>query len=134
MKIDHLVEKYLEGKISEDIYRRKLLEYEEARAVVSTILSDVDNRIEDRIAELDNDLDFAQKAYSEFEKADENRRRAIILRFGSNFMLSDRKLEVVLRKPLEKIEVLAPIIQEAIEEFEPVKSIDDSASFETHFA
>lgn len=82
--------------------------------------------IEERIQGLDEDLDFAVSARLAFESGDEKKRREIILRLGSNFILLNHTLDIVLKEPLERVVEIAPLINAAVEKFEPLKNIDNS--------
>lgn len=128
-KIDKLVEKYVEGKVPEDNYQRKLAEFEAGRKLAAKVLDGVDQRIEERIQELDEDLDFAVSARLAFENGNEEKRREIILRLGSNLTLTNHKLDIVLRRPLEKIAEIAAEVNAVAEGLEPLENADNSAQF-----
>lgn len=128
-KIDQLVEKYIEGKVSEEIYQRKLVEYEAGKNRANSVLNGVDQRIEERIQELSEDLDFCVKARIEFENGSEEKRREIIIRLGSNLTLTNHKLDIVLRKPLEKVAEIAAEVNSVAKRLEPLKNENNSAEF-----
>jgi len=128
-KIDQLVEKYIEGKVSEEIYQRKVIEYEASKNRANSVLHGVDQRIEERIQELNQDLDFSVKARLEFENGSEEKRREIIVRLGSNLILTNHKLDIVLRKPLEKVAEIAAEVNAAAKRFEPLENQTNSAEF-----
>ncbi len=133
-KIDKLVEKYVEGKVPEDVYQRKLAEFEAGKNLAQKVLNNVDERIEERISELDEDLDFAVKARLEFENGGLAKRREIITRLGSNFTLCDNLLDLIVREPLERVQEISSLVNEAAEQFEPLNNADNSAQFKLYMS
>lgn len=128
-KIDSLVDKYIEGKVAEDLYNRKLAEYETEKKTCSALLSSIDNRMDERIKELDADLGFAVTAYTRFTNGDEHERREIMLQLGSNLSLFDGVLGVDLRKPLKRVQNMAKEVQPVAKMFEPLEKIDNRDKF-----
>jgi len=61
-KIDRLVEGWIDGKIPEPIYKRKLEELEKEQSNFKKILDNVDTRIKERIELVGNVLNFAENA------------------------------------------------------------------------
>ncbi|MBE0573994.1 recombinase family protein, partial [Candidatus Dojkabacteria bacterium] len=86
-KIDKLVEGWIEGKIPETVYKRKLEESQKEQDTLKQILDNVDDRIKERVILVDNVLNFAGKARDEFINGDEFKKREIFSRLGSNFLL-----------------------------------------------
>lgn len=128
-KIDSLVDKYIEGKVAEELYNRKLNEYEAEKKTCSTLLTAIDNRMDERIKELDEDLGFAVTAYKRFSAGDEHERREIMLHLGSNLSLYNKVLGVELRKPLKQVQKMAEEIKPVIAKFEPLERLDNKAQF-----
>lgn len=133
-KLDKLTDKYIEGKISEEVYQRKVAEFEAGKKRAKKVLDGIDERAEERIDELDQDLDFAKKARDEFENGDDAKRREIIMRLGSNFVLLDHTLDIVLKEPLERVVEIAPLIKAAVEKFEPLKNAYNSRQFKNYLS
>lgn len=133
-KLDKLTDKYIEGKVSEEIYQRKVAEFEAGKNKAKKVLDGIDERAEERIDELDQDLDFAKKARMEFENGNDAKRREIITRLGSNFVLLDHTLDIVLKEPLERVAEIAPFIKVAAEKFEPLKNADNSRQFKDYLS
>lgn len=133
-KIDSLVEKYIEGKVPEEVYQRKLAEFEAGKKIAKKVLDGIDERAEERIDELDEDLGFAVKARQEFENGGDAKRREIIMRLGSNFVLLDHTLDIVLKEPLERVVEIAPLIKAAVEKFEPLKNAYNSRQFKDYLS
>lgn len=133
-KLDNLIEKYIEGKVPEDYYNRKLVEYEAEKKVCKGPIDAIDNRIDERIKELDEDLGFAATAYARFSKGDEHERREIMLQLGSNLSLFDGVLGVTLRKPLKQVQNLANEVKTVSKMFEPLEKIDNSVKFKDYLS
>lgn len=133
-KLDSLIEKYIEGKVPEEYYNRKLAEYEAEKKTCKTMLDGIDNRIDERIKELDEDLAFAVTAYSRFSKGDEHERREIMRHLGSNLSLFDGVLGVDLRKPLKQVKNLADEIRPVIKMFEPLENVDMAIHFKDYLS
>lgn len=128
-KLDNLIEKYIEGKVPEEYYNRKLSEYETEKKTCKGLIDAIDNRIDERIKELDEDLGFASTAYARFRKGDEYERREIMLQLGSNLSLFDGVLGVTLRKPLKQVQNLVKEVKVVAKMFEPLEKADNSAKF-----
>jgi len=128
-KIDSLLDKYIDGKISEEAYKRKLSEFEERKNLSQSILNGVDQGIEERINKLDEDMAFAEKARFEFENGDEEKRKEIFSRLGSNLTITNHKLDMVLRKPLEKVSEISAEVNLIADRFEPLENADNSDKF-----
>ncbi len=133
-KIDSLVDKYIEGKMAEELYNRKLAEYEAEKKTCNALLNAIDNRMDERIKELDEDLGFAVSAYKRFSKGDEHERREIMLHLGSNLSLFNKVLGVELRRPLKQVQNLAEELKPAIEMFEPLDKPGVSTQFKDYLS
>jgi hypothetical protein len=60
-QLDNLVEKYLEGKVPEDYYNRKLAELEKEKETLKGITDCIDERVSEKIKEIDRDLGFVSR-------------------------------------------------------------------------
>ena len=128
-KIDELVEGYLNKKVPEDYYERKLAEYENEKKILKKVLDDLDQRIDEQLAKLDEDLDFAVTAYTKFKEGGKAKRREIVSYLGSNLILKDLTLDIELKKPLLKVQKVAKEVRALARRLEPEKSIDNSVQF-----
>lgn len=66
-----------------------------------------------------------REARQEFENGGDVKRREIITRLGSNFVLLNHTLDIVLKDPLERVVEIAPLMNAAAEKFESLKSVDN---------
>src|SRR3989344_1272471 len=128
-KIDDLVEGYLDKKIPEENYERKLAEYEKEKKTLKKILDDLDLRIDERIKKLDKDLGFAVTASRRFKKGKKTKRREIVSYLGSNLILTNQTLDIELKRPLKRIQKEAKEIRSLAKRFEPLEKADNSAKF-----
>lgn len=133
-QMDNLVEKYLDGKVPEDYYNRKLAKYEKDKKVRKKILDGIDQRVDERIQELDEDLGFAVTASQSFADGDDYKRKDIISYLGSNLTLTDQVLDIELKRPLEMVAEVAKTVNEAAERFEPLENTDNSAQFKAYLS
>ncbi len=134
-KIDELVEKFIEGKVPEDSYNRKLAEHEGRKKTLEKVLGGIGQRIEERIQELNEDLGFAATAKQRFETTkDEVKKREIISYLGSNLTLTNGVLDIELKKPLKRVAMMAKEINDAAKRFEPLENVHNSAEFKNYLS
>lgn len=128
-KIDDLVDGFLEKKVPEDVYTRKLAEHEAHKKTLKKVLDGLDQRIDERIEELNQDLGFAVAAKKRFDTADDVQRREIISYLGSNLTLTNGVLDIELKKPLKRVAEMAKEINDVAKRFEPLENIDNKEQF-----
>jgi len=133
-QMDNLVEKYLDGKVPEDYYNRKLAEYEKNKKARKKVLDGIDQRVDERLQEIDDDLGFAVTARQKFEDGDDFKRRDIISRLGSNLVLTNHSLDIELKKPLEMIREIAKEVRTVAKRFEPLENVDNSVKFKEYLS
>lgn len=130
-KADELVEAWLDKKIPEDIYTKKLKALEKERAKLKDILDNSDKRIDEWIGKAETVLDFALKAQSEFEKGNDYKRKEIITSLGSNLIIKDKKVTLEVQKPLEIISDLNSEIDKIDARLEPVSDVTEKEDRDT---
>jgi site-specific DNA recombinase len=133
-QMDNLVEKYLDGKVPEDYYNRKLAEYEKNKKVRKKVLDGIDQRVDERLQELDEDLGFAVTASKSFSEGDDHKRREIISYLGSNLVLTNHSLDIDLKRPLEMVGEIAKEVNAVAKRFEPLENPDNSAQFRAYLS
>lgn len=126
---DNLVEKYLEGKVPEDYYNRKLAELEKKSESLKSIAEGVDQRVYERLEEINSDLAFAVTANKRFAEGDDTVKREIISYLGSNLVLTNKILDIELKRPLEQVQKIAKKIVAVSKRFEPLEKIDNKVQF-----
>lgn len=90
--------------------------------------------MDENLANIDKDLDFAVTARRRFTKGNDYKRREIISYLGSNLILTDHSLGIELRKPLELMAEIAKEVNEAVERFEPLEKADNSEQFKLYLS
>lgn len=133
-KLDELVEGWLDKKVPEDIYNRKLPEYEKEKKISKKILDGIDQHIDERIQKLDEVLRFAVKAQHEFEHGDDPKKKEIIAYLGSNLVLKDRKLTIEIKKPLRMVAKVSSQVKEAAKRFEPLEKAENTERFKAYLS
>lgn len=91
------LEGWIDGKVPEDTYNRKLAEFKKIQKNANKIFNNADSRIDERIQMVEEVLDFASSASYKFKIGDDIKKREIFSRIGSNFVLNDGKLSVELK-------------------------------------
>jgi site-specific DNA recombinase len=133
-QMDNLVEKYLDGKVPEDYYNRKLAEYDKNKKARKKVLDGIDQRVDERLQEVDEDLGFAVTAKRKFEEGGDPKRREIISYLGSNLILTNHSLDIDLKKPLIMVEKVAEEVRTVAKRFEPLENIDNSVKFKEYLS
>ena len=128
-QMDTLVEKYLEGKVPEDYYNRHLAELEKKSESLKAIADGVDQRVHERLEEIDEDLAFAVTASKRFAEGDDTVKREIISYLGSNLVLTNKILDIELKRPLAQVQKIAKKIKAVSMRFEPLEKIDNKVQF-----
>ena len=106
MKLDTLVNLFIDGSIDKETYNEKKSSLERDRNNLKVFLNDIDGRIGAWMKKVEEAIDFATDARKEFETGNMEKRRLILSTIGENLRLKDRKLIIKAEKPLS-------IIQEA---------------------
>lgn len=133
-QLDNLVGKYLEGKVPEDYYNRKLTELEKEKEILKGIADCIDERVSEEIKEIDRDLGFAVTAYNRFTNGDDHVRKEIISYLGSNLMLTDHSLAIELKRPLEGSIQVAELVNTVSKRFEPLENVDNRLLFKSYMS
>ena len=128
-EIDTLVKKFLAGKVPEDSYDRNIAKLEKNKKTLAKIINGIGEGVDENLANIDKDLDFAVTARRRFTKGNDYKRREIISYLGSNLILTDHSLGIELRKPLELMAEIAKEVNEAMKKFEPLEKADNSEQF-----
>ena len=107
----------------------KTLSFLQNKKTLAKIINGIDEGVDENLANIDKDLDFAVTARRRFTKGNDYKRREIISYLGSNLILTDHSLGIELRKPLELMAEIAKEVNEAMKKFEPLEKADNSEQF-----
>ncbi len=133
-QMDTLVGKYLDDKVPEDYYQRRLAELEHDKETRKRLLDSIDTRVDERLQELDQDLSFAATAAERFAHGDERTRREIVSYLGSNLVLTDGVLDIQLKKPLFMLKSVACDVRAIARRFEPLEKTDNMVHFKDYLS
>jgi site-specific DNA recombinase len=100
-KLDNLVEGWLDKKIPEDVYQRKLPEYEKDKNLSQQRLDNLNNGTDEPLKKGEKVLNLALTALEEFNTGKPEKKKEIIMSLGSNLILNNLKLDMVVEKPLK---------------------------------
>jgi site-specific DNA recombinase len=127
--IDKLIEKYMDDKIPEEYYQNKLAELEKTKDIRKSVFDGIDQRVNERLTELDQDLSFAVSARQSFLEGNDHKKRELVAYLGSNLLLTNGILDIELKKPLKQIQKIAISVNAEAKRFEPLDNADNSAQF-----
>ncbi len=129
-KLDNLLSKYLseENKtgeiISDEEYKRQKWLLADQKTKMEESLKGFSKRQDDWLTIAEKALDFARTAQEKFKTASKEEKREMVLSFGLNLTLENRKLYLDLLKPFGKIKEAADRLRDPSEKIEPVQRID----------
>ncbi len=132
-KLDTLFDLRLGGEISPEefaTHKEKLLQ---EKHKYEDLMNDSNNRVENWLDRAEKMLNFAETAKSRFELGDLEEKRKILADLGSNLSLFKQKLDVIMKKPVELMEEVAPEVQELHKRFEPAYMLENKKTYEDFY-
>ena len=99
-KLDRLLEMRMAGEISAGVFTEKQTVLEKEKSQAKSILDNIDKRVDDWIKTAENTLNFAEKARTEFQNGNLEKRKQILVALGSNHILKDKIISIQTEKPL----------------------------------
>ena len=99
-KLDRFADMFIEGKISNEMYKRKETELLKQKNELRCLLGNDDKRVDDWLVRLESTLTFAERAHEEFQNGDIVKRREIMTALGTEHILKDRHIYIQTEKPL----------------------------------
>jgi len=134
LKVDQNPKRGVQTKFSEDYYNRKLAEYGADKKLRKKILDSIDQRADERLEELNQDLGFAVTAQNNFNKGDDHKKREIVSYLGSNLVLTNHILTIDLKKPLKVVSQVAETANKVSKKFGPLKNADNLVLFKHYLS
>jgi site-specific DNA recombinase len=128
-KMDDLLTAYLNKKVPEDIYTRKMGELEKEQKVFKSMLDNTDNRIKEWTQKAEYIFDFARNAKERFNDGDAIAKRDIIANMAAKIVLKDSQITVQIDAPLEIIQTAKGKVSEFERKLEPQKSLKNRENF-----
>jgi len=99
-EIDGVISMRAKGELDEDNYKRKMAFLAKEKARFQELLNDTDNRVNKWMEKAEAVFAFARDARKEFEIDNPEKQKQILSNLGSNLLLKDRKLQILIQKPL----------------------------------
>lgn len=132
-KLDALFDLRLSGEIGPEefaTHKEKLLQ---EKHKYDELINDATNRVETWLDRAEKMLNFAETAKSRFELGDLDEKREILADLGSNLSLFNQKLDVIVKKPVELMEEVAPEVQDLHKRFEPAYILENQKTYDEYY-
>lgn len=120
-KIDNLIEMRAGEEITQEEFLEKKMGLMKEKIRLQELLQDTDNRINNWVARAEELFNFAKDAKESFETGNLEKKREILAYLGSNLILKDGKLTVLIEKPLVLVEKAAEEVKAIHQQLEPVQ-------------
>jgi len=120
-KIDNLIDMRSAEDITQKEFLKKKSELNQEKIRLEELLADSGDRINKHLEKAEQTFLFAEKAKETFENGDIKDKKTILAALGSNLILKDKKLSIVIQKPLFLIEKVAQHVKAINQRLEPLK-------------
>ena len=107
-EIDGVIGMRAKGELDEETYKTKMDNLKKEKIRFQELLKDTDNRVNKWMEKAEAIFAFARDARKEFETGDLEKQKQILSSLGSNLLLKDQKLQILIQKPLLLIGEVAP--------------------------
>jgi site-specific DNA recombinase len=107
-EIDGVISMRAKGELDEETYKTKMDNLREEKVRFQELLKDTDNRVNKWMKKAEAIFAFARDARKEFETGGLEKQKQILSSLGSNLLLKDQKLQILIQKPLLLIGEVAP--------------------------
>lgn len=134
MRIHNLIDMRADGEIGPEDFKARKDQIEAEKLRLERHLNATQESVTDWVAVADSFFDFAEHARDRFNNGDTNKKKEILHALGSNLVLKDKELRIVLQKPLSLIQQAVPAISEIHEMFEPQNNIDSYGQLAEKYA
>lgn len=121
-KIDNLIEMRAAEEITQEEFLEKKMELMKEKIRLQELLQDTDNRINNWVTKAEKLFNFARDAKESFETGSLEKKREILAYLGSNLILNDGKLSILIEKPLILLEKAAEEVKAIHQGLEPVQN------------
>jgi len=121
-KIDTLIEMRMNNEITSEEFSEKKLDLEKEKSQLQELLNDSDKRINKWVEKAETVFNFARDAKRKFETGTMEEKKQILSALGSNLILKDGKLSILIEKPLILMEKAAKEVKRINQRLEPLKN------------
>ena len=133
-KIDSLIEMRMNKELNEQEFleRKEILSKEKNR--IQEILKDTDNRVDQLMEKVEAYFNFARDAKKTFENGTMEQKKDILSFLGSNLLISDKILSVIIQKPLVAMEKASKEVRVVQGRLEPLELLDNTTKIEALYS
>lgn len=124
-KIDNLIDLRAGGEITSDEFLDRKASLTKEKVSLESVLSGGQQRIDEWLDTADKYFSFAETACQVFSTGTLSTKKEILAALGSNLTLKDRKLVVVLPKPLELMQQASSEVQKIHKWLEPTENASE---------
>ena len=124
-KLDRLMEMRLSNEISPVEFSDFKSKLESQKTSLKRYLDGIDERIGDWMKKVETAFSLAEKAVTEFQNGNLEKRKEILGAFGYNHLLKDKRLNIQAEKPIYTIEKMSFEVKQISERLEPPKCVED---------
>ena len=125
-KIDSLIEMRMNKELNEQEFLQKKENLLKEKTKLQEILNDTDKRVDQLINKAEALFDFARDAKVNFENGNLEQKRDILSTLGSNLLLKDKILFILMQKPLISMKKAAEEVRVIYEGLEPLENLDNT--------
>lgn len=122
-KIDNLIDMRASKEISKDDFKRRKIDLEKEKSKLFSLLQDTDMRTSEWFDVAEKYMQFSEDAHTKFINGTVRDKKEMLHMLGSNLLLIDKKLNIVLPNILETLEVASTELKKIHEGFEPQKTL-----------
>ena len=120
-EIDGLIGMRARGELDEENYKRRIKSLTQEKARLQELLNDTDNRVNGWVRKAEEYYLFARDAKEKFETGTLEERKQVLTSLGSNLSIKDRKLHILIEKPLIPIGKAAKEVRRIHHRLEPLE-------------
>ena len=129
-KLDGLIDMRANKEITEEEFLKKKSEILKEKGRLKELIGDSDKRVDNWIDEATKIFTFAELARLKFKNGTLEEKKAILSALGSNLLLRDGKLDILMQKPLLCIKKAVPEVNKIHNRLEPLKNSENEPNFE----
>ena len=121
-KIDTLIEMRMNDEITQEEFLKKKSDLVKEKSQLQELLNDSDGRINKWVEKAETVFNFARDAKRRFKIGTMEEKREILSALGSNLILKDGKLSILIQKPLILMEKAVEEVKQINQRLEPLKN------------
>ncbi len=123
-KQNRLLDTHINGLIDESEYKNKKAELEKEKQELKSMMDNADYRQDKWIESVESSIDLATNLSNNFDKAPILKKRELLHRLGSNFVLENGEIAIELQKPYQIMKDEKENPEKYMVSLEPLEKID----------